>query len=113
MPTNKLPFRKAVGMNTLIREVLKEGRMAEAFNSRCIFRAWDLASGAAEFTVRRYFSDVKVQYAFKHVTLELEGNNLSGQKKYVMTRNTDMDIYHLEYDLRPRNFLVKLRFKIL
>lgn len=61
----------------------------------------------------RYFSDVKVQYAFKHVTLELEGNNLSGQKKYVMTRNTDMDIYHLEYDLRPRNFLVKLRFKIL
>lgn len=61
----------------------------------------------------RYFCDVKVQYAFKHATLELEGNNLSGQKKYVMTRNTNMDIYHLEYDLRPRNFLVKLRFKIL
>ena len=60
MPTNKLPFRKAVGMNTLIREVLKEGRMAEAFNSRCIFRAWDLASGAAEFTVRRYFRDGKL-----------------------------------------------------
>ena len=56
----------------------------------------------------RYFSDVKVQYAFKHVTLELEGNNLSGQKKYVMTRNTDLDIYHLEYDLRPRNFLVNV-----
>ena len=60
MPTNKLPFRKALGMNTLIREVLKEGRMAEAFNSRCIFRAWDLASGAAEFTVRRYFRDGKL-----------------------------------------------------
>ena len=60
MPTNKIPFRKAVGMNTLIREVLKEGRMAEAFNSRCIFRAWDLASGAAEFTVRRYFRDGKL-----------------------------------------------------
>ena len=60
MPTNKLPFRKAVGINTLIREVLKEGRMAEAFNSRCIFRAWDLASGAAEFTVRRYFRDGKL-----------------------------------------------------
>ena len=60
MPTNKLPFRRAVGMNTLIREVLKEGRMAEAFNSRCIFRAWDLASGAAEFTVRRYFRDGKL-----------------------------------------------------
>ena len=60
MPTNKLPFRKAVGMNTLVREVLKEGRMAEAFNSRCIFRAWDLASGAAEFTVRRYFRDGKL-----------------------------------------------------
>ena len=60
MPTNKLPFRKAVGMNTLIREVLKEGRMAEAFNSRCIFSAWDLASGAAEITVRRYFRDGKL-----------------------------------------------------
>ena len=60
MPTNKIPFRKAVGMNILIREVLKEGRMAEAFNSRCIFRAWDLASGAAEFTVRRYFRDGKL-----------------------------------------------------
>ena len=60
MPTNKLPFRKAVGMNTLIRELLQEGRMAEAFTSRRIFRAWDLASGAAEFTVRRYFRDGKL-----------------------------------------------------
>lgn len=60
MPTNKLPFRKAVGMNTLIREVLKENRMTEAFNSRCIFRAWDQASGAAEYTVRRFFRDGKL-----------------------------------------------------
>ncbi len=60
----------------------------------------------------RYFCDIRVQYTFKRTTLELEGNNLSGQKKYVVTHNTDMDIYHLEYGLRPRNYLVKLRFKI-
>lgn len=61
----------------------------------------------------RYFSDIRMQYVFKKVTLELEGNNLFNQKKYVMTRNSNMDIYHLEYRLRPRNYLVKLRFKIL
>lgn len=61
----------------------------------------------------RYFSDIRMQYAFKKVTLELEGNNLFNQKKYVVTHNTNMDIYHLEYGLRPRNCLVKLRFKIL
>lgn len=61
----------------------------------------------------RCFSDIRMQYAFKKVTLELEGNNLFNQKKYVMTRNSNMDIYHLEYGLRPRNFLIKLRFKLL
>ena len=61
----------------------------------------------------RYFSDVKVQYAFKRFTLECEGNNLFNQQKYVLNRNNNMDIYHLEYGLRPINFMIKLRFKIL
>lgn len=61
----------------------------------------------------RYFSDAKIQYSFKNATLTLEGNNLFNQKKYVMNSNNNMDIYHLEYGLRPRNYLVKLRFKIL
>ena len=61
----------------------------------------------------RYFSDAKIQYSFLFALLTLEGNNLFNQKKYVMNSNNNMDIYHLEYGLRPRNYLVKLRFKIL
>lgn len=61
----------------------------------------------------RYFSDLRLQYAFKRVTLEVEGNNLLNQKKYVLNRTDNMDVYHLEYALRPRNILIKVRFKIL
>lgn len=61
----------------------------------------------------RYFCDLRLQYAFRRATLELEGNNLLNQKKYVLNRTDNMDIYHLEYALRPRNVLIKVRFKIL
>lgn len=61
----------------------------------------------------RYFCDLRLQYAFRRVTLELEGNNLLNQKKYVLNRTDNMDIYHLEYALRPRNVLLKVRFKLL
>ena len=67
----------------------------------------------AEKNNYRFFSDINLQYAFKRVTLEFEGNNLFNQKKCVMNHNNNMDIYHLEYDLRPINFMIKLRFKIL
>lgn len=61
----------------------------------------------------RYFSDAGIQYSFRKVSLELEGNNLLNQKKYVMNRNDNMDMYHLEYALRPRNVLLKVRFNVL
>lgn len=61
----------------------------------------------------RYFSDLQVQYTFRRATLEVGGNNLFNQRTYVMNSNSNMDIYHLEYALRPRNILVKLRFKLL
>ena len=61
----------------------------------------------------RYFCDFGVQYNIKRVALELEGNNLLNQKKYVLNRTDNMDIYHLEYSLRPVNVLLKVRFKIL
>lgn len=61
----------------------------------------------------RYFSDAGIQYSFRKMSLELEGNNLLNQKKYVMNRNDNMDMYHLEYALRPRNILLKVRFNVL
>ncbi len=61
----------------------------------------------------RYFGDAGVQYTFRRASIELEGNNLFNQKKYVMNRNDNMDMYHLEYALRPRNVLMRVRFNVL
>ena len=47
-------------MDALIREFLRQNRLSARLNARRIFAAWDAASGAGRYTVRRYFRDGKL-----------------------------------------------------
>ena len=50
-----LDRKKAVGMDELVRAYIKTMSLAPGLNTQRIFAAWDACSGAAPFTLRRYF----------------------------------------------------------
>ena len=50
-----LDRKKAVGMDELVRAYIKSMSLAPGLNTQRIFAAWDACSGAAPFTLRRYF----------------------------------------------------------
>ena len=44
-------------MEELVREYIRTMRLTPGLNTRRIYEAWDEASGAAHYTLRRYFRD--------------------------------------------------------
>lgn len=59
-----------------------------------------------------YFADAGVKFKYKQWDLELTLNNLFNAKQYMSASYSDVSMYSYSYDLRPRNVLVKARFKI-
>lgn len=60
-----------------------------------------------------WFADFKAKYKWGRADLELELNNLFNQTSYVRVSTNELDIYTNSYNLRPRNILLKVRFKLL
>ena len=54
---SRVSRKSAVPLGELIQEYLKSSRLAGGHNTQRIFAAWDAASGAGRYTVRRYFRD--------------------------------------------------------
>ena len=57
---SKVARKTAVPLEDLIHEYLRAGHLTAPLNTRRIFDAWDAASGAARYTVRRFFRDGKL-----------------------------------------------------
>ena len=57
---SKVARKTAVPLEDLIHEYLRTGHLTAPLNTRRIFAAWDTASGAARYTVRRFFRDGKL-----------------------------------------------------
>ncbi|MBQ0150680.1 MAG: DUF721 domain-containing protein [Bacteroidales bacterium] len=73
--------KKALDMSQVIEMYIKSMNLSAGLNTRRIFEAWDQASGAARYTIRRYFRDGKL-----YVTLNssMVRNQLSFQKEPLM-----------------------------
>ena len=54
---SRVSRNSAVPLAELIQEYLQSSRLAGGHNTQRIFAAWDAASGAARYTVRRFFRD--------------------------------------------------------
>mgnify|MGYP002627429052 CR=1 FL=1 len=54
---SRVARKTAVPLDELIREYLRQYRLTAGLNTQRIFAAWDAASGAGRYTVRRYFRD--------------------------------------------------------
>ncbi len=60
MDSYRIKRKNAVSIASAIQEYLKESRLSSAFNTRRIFAAWDAASGAAPFTLKRFYRSGKL-----------------------------------------------------
>lgn len=57
MEKNRIARRSAIGIDEALRLMLKDSRLSSGHNTARIFEAWDQASGAAQYTLKRYFRD--------------------------------------------------------
>lgn len=58
--TTRIARKKAIGMEELIEQYIKEMKLAAGLNCQCIFEAWDEVTGAARYTIGRFFRDGKL-----------------------------------------------------
>ena len=47
--------KKAVGMDEVVKVFIKQMKLAAGLNTQRIFAAWDACSGAAPFTLKRFY----------------------------------------------------------
>ena len=84
---SRVARKTAVPLEQVIREYLKAARMTGGLNTQRIYAAWDAVSGAARYTVRRFYRDgklyitvdssvVRSQLSFQRDTLLKEINAL-------------------------------------
>ena len=60
----KIKRKNAIPLSAAIQDYLKAAHLTTGLNTRRIFAAWDEVSGAAPFTIKRYFRSGKL-----HITL--------------------------------------------
>ena len=52
--------KEAIGMDEIVQQYIKSMRLAAGLNTQRIFAAWDACSGAAPFTLKRFFRGGKL-----------------------------------------------------
>lgn len=57
---SRVARKTAVSLSEAIQEYLKAAKLSAGLNTQRIFAAWDAASGAGRYTVRRFFRDGKL-----------------------------------------------------
>ena len=57
---SRVARKTAMSLSEAIQEYLKAARLTAGLNTQRIFAAWDAASGAGRYTVRRFFRDGKL-----------------------------------------------------
>ena len=74
-------------MDELVQMFIKSMKLSAGLNTRRIFEAWDAASGASRYTLRRYFRDGKL-----YITLNssMVRNQLGFQKAELVDRINEL-----------------------
>ena len=96
----KLHRKEAVGMEEIVRQYIKSMKITTGLNTQRVFAAWDACSGAAPFTLKRFFrggrlyitlssSVIRNQLSFQKAELLRKMNaTLSGDKLFTADNRT-------------------------
>ncbi|MBO6169560.1 MAG: DUF721 domain-containing protein [Bacteroidales bacterium] len=60
METYKIKRKNALPLASAIKDYLRDAHLTTGMNTRLIFKAWDEVSGAAPFTLKRFFRNGKL-----------------------------------------------------
>lgn len=79
----RMARKKALSMDEVISMYIKSMKLTAGLNTQRIFAAWDEASGAAPYTLKRFFRDGKL-----YITLgsSVVRNHLSFQREALVDR---------------------------
>lgn len=95
--SNRIARKNAQPLVEVLKEMLVEGKAGSTHNSYRIFAAWDRVSGAAPYTIRRFFRDGKLYITLsssvicnqlamqKDVLLKKVNTALEGDELYIGT----------------------------
>jgi predicted nucleic acid-binding Zn ribbon protein len=86
MGTYKISRKNAVPLSAAILEYLKEAHLTTGLNTRRIFSAWDAVSGAAPFTIKRYFRSGKLYITLNSSVVR---NQLKPRKEFLLQQLND------------------------
>lgn len=54
---SRIPRKQAITVAEALKEMFRSERLGATLNTRRVFLAWEEASGAGNFTIRRFFRD--------------------------------------------------------
>ena len=75
--------KEALTMEEVIEEYIKSAKIASGLNTQRIFAAWDACSGAAPFTLKRFFRSGKLYITLSSSVIR---NQLSFQKAELLRK---------------------------
>lgn len=55
--SNRIERKSAMPLAEVLKQMIQEGHASATHNTHRVFAAWDAASGAGKYTIRRYFRD--------------------------------------------------------
>lgn len=74
-------------MEELMRQFLKASKLDFALNTQRVFAAWDAASGASAYTLRRFFRDGTLQVT---LSSSMVRSQLEFQKEAIVTSMNEL-----------------------
>ena len=83
----RLARKKALSMEEVISQYIKEMKLSSGLNTQRIFAAWDAASGAGPFTLKKFFRDGKLYITLNSSVIR---NQLSFQKDSIVEKINGM-----------------------
>lgn len=56
----RLPRKNAIPIGDVLKDFIRANHLTKGLNTQLVFKAWDEASGAAKYTLRRIYRDGKL-----------------------------------------------------
>ena len=79
----KIHRKEAVGMEEIVRQYIQSMKLSTGLNTQRVFAAWDACSGAAPFTLKRFFRGGKLYITLNSSVIR---NQLSFQKAELLRK---------------------------
>jgi hypothetical protein len=87
MDKYRINRKNALPLAAAIREYLRDTHLSSGLNTRRIFAAWDQASGAAPFTLKRFYRGGKLYITLRSSVVR---SQLGSQKDLLLEKINDI-----------------------